>query len=119
MDTEQLKRILEALIMASSTPLNLERMLAVFPEDQQPEPASLREALAALAEDYTTSSLELKEVSSGFRFQVRKDFAEWVSKLWEEKPVPCWRPSPSWPTSNPSPAVKSRRFEVSASTHKL
>lgn len=87
MDTEQLKRILEALIMASSTPLNLERMLAVFPEDQQPEPASLREALAALAEDYTTSSLELKEVGSGFRFQVRKDFAEWVSKLWEEKPA--------------------------------
>ncbi|MEJ2362321.1 MAG: hypothetical protein P8Z75_13000 [Gammaproteobacteria bacterium] len=46
MDTEQLKRILEALIMASSTPLNLERMLAVFPEPQQPDKAQLREALA-------------------------------------------------------------------------
>jgi segregation and condensation protein B len=87
MDTEQLKRILEALIMASSTPLSLERMLAVFPEDQQPESTVLRESLTALAEDYAKSSLELKEVSSGFRFQVRKDYAEWVSKLWEEKPA--------------------------------
>lgn len=87
MDTEQLKRILEALIMASSTPLSLERMLAVFPEDPQPESTQLREALTALAADYATSSLELKEVSSGFRFQVRKDYAEWVSKLWEEKPA--------------------------------
>ena len=87
METEQLKRILEALIMASSTPLSLDRMLAVFPEDQQPPRDQLREALAALSEDFAKTSLELKEVSSGFRFQVRKDYAEWVSKLWEEKPA--------------------------------
>lgn len=87
METEQLKRILEALIMASSTPLNLERMLAVFPEGQQPEKEQLREALAVLAEDFANTSLELKEVSTGFRFQVRKDYAEWVGKLWEEKPA--------------------------------
>lgn len=87
MDTEQLKRILEALIMASSTPLSLDRMLAVFPEGQQPERDQLNEALTALAEDFAGTSLELKQVSSGYRFQVRKDYAEWVSKLWEEKPA--------------------------------
>lgn len=87
MEIEQLKRILEALIMASSTPLNLDRMLAVFPENQQPEKSELREALKALAEDFDGTSLELKEVSSGYRFQVRRDYAEWVSKLWEEKPA--------------------------------
>ena len=87
METEQLKRILEALIMASSTPVNMDRMLAVFPENQQPDPDQIREALDALAEDFANTSLELKEVSTGFRFQVRKDYAEWVSKLWEEKPA--------------------------------
>ncbi|MBI1423145.1 MAG: SMC-Scp complex subunit ScpB [Gammaproteobacteria bacterium] len=87
METEQLKRILEALIMASSTPLSMDRMLAVFPEDQQPEHETLREALTALAQDYAGTSLELKEVSTGYRFQVRKDYAEWVGKLWEEKPA--------------------------------
>lgn len=87
MDTEQLKRILEALIMASSTPLNMERMLAVFPENQQPSKDEIREALSALADDFADTSLELKEVSTGFRFQVRKQYAEWVGKLWEEKPA--------------------------------
>jgi len=87
MDTAQLKRILESLILASSTPLSLDRMLAVFPENQQPEKAELRNALVELAEDYATTSMELKEVSSGFRFQVRKEYAEWISKLWEEKPA--------------------------------
>lgn len=87
MDTEQLKRILEALIMASSTPLNLDRMLAVFPENQQPSKEEIREALSVLTEDYADTSLELKEVSTGFRFQVRKQYAEWVGKLWEEKPA--------------------------------
>jgi len=87
METEQLKRILEALIMASSTPLSLDRMLAVFPENQQPERAQVLEALAGLTEDFAGTSLELKEVSSGFRFQVRRDYAEWVGKLWEEKPA--------------------------------
>jgi len=87
METEQLKRILEALIMASSTPLSLDRILAVFPEDQQPARDQIREALDVLVQDFASTSLELKEVSSGFRFQVRKDYAEWVSKLWEEKPA--------------------------------
>ena len=87
MELDNLKRILEALIMASSTPINLDRMLAVFPEQNTPEPAQLRAALDALAQDYARTSVELKEVSSGFRFQVRKDYAEWVTKLWEEKPA--------------------------------
>lgn len=87
MELDNLKRILEALIMASSTPINLERMLAVFPENEQPERQQLREALDALAQDYAATSIELKEVSSGFRFQVRKEYAESVTKLWEEKPA--------------------------------
>lgn len=87
MELDNLKRILEALIMASSTPVNLERMLAVFPENEQPGHEQLRDALDALAQDYAGTSVELKEVSSGFRFQVRKEYAEWVTKLWEEKPA--------------------------------
>ena len=29
---------------------------------------------------------ELKRVASGYRYQVRQELAEWVSRLWEEKP---------------------------------
>ena len=87
MDAQELKPILESLIMASGKPLSLERMQAVFPEDKEPNKKVLREALKLLAKDYDGSSVELKEVSSGYRFQVRKDYATWVSKLWEERPA--------------------------------
>ncbi|MGD8784356.1 MAG: SMC-Scp complex subunit ScpB, partial [Thioalkalispiraceae bacterium] len=75
--------------MASSKPMNLDQMQSVFPEDAVPDKKLLRKALKLLGEDYdkNKSSVELKEVSSGFRFQVRKDFSEWISKLWEEKPA--------------------------------
>ncbi|MBT8433734.1 MAG: SMC-Scp complex subunit ScpB, partial [Gammaproteobacteria bacterium] len=29
---------------------------------------------------------ELKQVASGFRFQVRTDFETWIVRLWEQKP---------------------------------
>jgi segregation and condensation protein B len=89
MDEKKLKPILEALIMASSKPMSLDQMQAVFPEDAVPDKKILRKALKLLGEDYdkNKSSVELKEVSTGYRFQVRKDFSEWVSKLWEEKPA--------------------------------
>jgi len=73
--------------MASSKPMSLERIQLVFPDDAVPDKKVLRKALKLLGEDYAKSSVELKEVNSGFRFQVRKDYSEWVSKLWEEKPA--------------------------------
>lgn len=89
MEDKKLKSVLEALIMASSKPVSLERMQSVFPEDAVPDKKNIREILQSLAEDYNKnkSSIELKEVSSGYRFQIRKDYSEWVSKLWEEKPA--------------------------------
>ncbi len=87
MDEKKLKPILEALIMASSKPMNLDFMQSVFAEGEVPNKKTLRKALKLLGADYDKSSIELKEVSTGFRFQVRKDFSEWVSKLWEEKPA--------------------------------
>jgi len=87
MNQEELIPILEALIMASGAPLSVDRMLAVFDEKNRPDRKELNKALKALAAIYEGKSVELKEVSSGYRFQVRKDYAEWVSKLWEEKPA--------------------------------
>lgn len=87
MDEKKLKPILEALIMASSKPMSLDFMQSVFPENDVPDKKTLRKALKLLGTDYDKSSVELKEVSTGFRFQVRKDYSEWVSKLWEERPA--------------------------------
>jgi len=43
-------------------------------------------ALEELAGDYTERGLELKEVASGFRLQIRQEVHHWVSRLWEDRP---------------------------------
>jgi segregation and condensation protein B len=85
MDMEQLQKILEAALLAAGRPLDLDEMLALFPEQERPDRATLREALAALKERYATHAVELREVASGWRVQIRSDYAPWVSRLWEER----------------------------------
>lgn len=86
MDEAKLKQIVEGTLMAAGRPLNLDQILAVFEENEQPDKQTLRRVLHAVAEDYEDRAIELKEVASGFRFQVRPDFSTWVSRLWEERP---------------------------------
>ena len=42
--------------------------------------------MSQLAEDWQERGIELKEVSSGFRFQVRKEYSGWLGCLWSERP---------------------------------
>jgi len=46
----------------------------------------LRAALAVIAESCDGRGFELKELGSGWRFQVRQEMAPWVNRLWDEKP---------------------------------
>lgn len=47
---------------------------------------SIKEVIESLQQDYAGRAMELKEVASGFRFQVRQEYSEHVGKLWEERP---------------------------------
>lgn len=85
MNPQQLKNILEATLLAAGQPMNMEKLQEVFPEEACPEPDLLREALHALAEDCAGRGIELKEVGSGFRLQVKQEYAPWVARLSEEK----------------------------------
>ena len=85
-DGTSLKTIIEATLLAASRPLELDALAALFDEGAQPDHAALRAALAELEQDYAGRGIELREVGSGWRIQVRASFAPWVSRLWEEKP---------------------------------
>ncbi len=87
MNEEQLKRILEAMLMASTEPLSIERIQLAFGEETPVEKEEIQSALSGLAVDCEGRSFELKEVNSGYRYQVRKELAEWTNRLWEEKPA--------------------------------
>ena len=82
-----LQQIIEGAILAADTPLSIDHMIGLF-EVEQPSRAEIRDALEAIAESCEGRGFELKQVSSGYRFQVRTDYGEWVSRLWEERPPP-------------------------------
>ena len=87
MNNEELKQILEAVLFAADEPLNMNRLMSLFPEDGHPGRDAIKQAIAAIQDDYANRSLELKQVGSGYRFQVKQDYAHWSAKLWEERPA--------------------------------
>lgn len=86
MQDNLLKNIVEAALMASHEPLSISRLQALFDESDMPTVAAIQLALAALQDDTAGRGVELVEVASGFRYQVRNVCAPWVSRLWQERP---------------------------------
>ncbi|GLQ94868.1 SMC-Scp complex subunit ScpB [Dyella acidisoli] len=86
MQIEQLKPIIEAALMAASQPLTVAQLGELFVEEDEVDRAQIAMALEALAEDCQGRGVELKEVASGFRYQVRQDVHPWISRMWTEKP---------------------------------
>ncbi len=82
----KIKMIVEGLLLAAGKPLDLELMAAVFSEEERPDKTELRQVLDSISGDCSDRGFELKEVASGFRFQVKQDLSEWIAKLWEERP---------------------------------
>ena len=85
MELQQLKRIIEAALLASAHPLSLPQLAALFSENEAPSHEELARALEALGDDCAERGIELKEVASGFRYQVRQDVHPWVARLWTER----------------------------------
>ena len=103
MDKQQLCKILEAALMAYDKPLNVDKLMRLFAENNStvqqnrtdedqfsaavgPDRQDIVAALEEIQKNCENRGFELKEVSSGWRFQVREDTSYWVNKLWEEKP---------------------------------
>lgn len=84
MTAEKLQMIIEAALMAAGRPLTLSMLQNLFPEEEQPSTAEIKEALSVISEQYQRG-IELKEVASGYRFQAKAELSPWLSKLWEER----------------------------------
>ena len=86
MQIEQLKPIIEAALLASSQPMTVHQLGDLFNETDEVDHGQIARALEALSEDCNGRGVELKEVASGFRYQVRQDVHPWISRMWTEKP---------------------------------
>lgn len=80
------KQIIEAALLTAGRPLSLEELGELFDEGDRPEKEEIRQALTELEQDYEGRGMELKEVGSGFRIQVRAQYSPWVSRLWPDRP---------------------------------
>lgn len=87
MNDLQLKNIVEAALLAAARPLSIDQLLSLFDDNERPERADVRKAIDALREEFSGRGIEIKEVASGFRVQVRQELATWISRLWEERPT--------------------------------
>jgi len=85
MSPEAVRNVLEAALLAADGPLPVERLQQLFAGEEAVGRKEIRAALEALAGDYEGRGIELKEVASGFRVQVREQVAPWVNRLWEER----------------------------------
>ena len=81
----KLNVILEALLLSASRPINIDEMVKVF-DDPKPSKDDIRSALNQLDEDCIERGIELKQVASGYRLQVKQNLSAYVAKLWEERP---------------------------------
>jgi segregation and condensation protein B len=85
MEQDQLNRIIEAALLAAAQPLTVAQLSALFGEEEKPAPGAIETALEQLAEACAERGIELREVASGYRYQVRQDVHPWVARLWTER----------------------------------
>lgn len=87
MQQEKVVRIIEASLLSAASTLNKDRLLQLFSEEDKVKPADIDKALMQLIKECEQRGVELVEVATGFRYQARQDYAEWIARLWEEKPA--------------------------------
>lgn len=86
MKKDELICVLEAILISAEKPMSIDRMMNYFEPEQKASRANIRSALETLQERCDGRGFELVEVGSGFRYQTRIEYKEWVSKHWDEKP---------------------------------
>lgn len=85
MEQREIKHVIEAALLAAGRPLSLERISELFGRRGGPDRSAIKDALVELEADYEQRGIELKEVASGYRIQVRSRMNDWLTPLWEER----------------------------------
>ena len=85
MDPILIKRIVEAALLAANQPLTAVQLHGLFPLDEPAPEGSVVQALQALQAECEGRGVELVEVASGWRYQVKADVHAWVARLWTER----------------------------------
>ncbi|HSN71369.1 MAG TPA: SMC-Scp complex subunit ScpB [Steroidobacteraceae bacterium] len=86
MNEVELKHLIEATLLAAGRPVSTDQLAELFDERSRPTREEIRRAIAGLEGDYADRGIEVLEVASGWRIQVRPRCIDVVSRLWQERP---------------------------------
>ena len=86
MNELEMKYQFEAALLAAGRPLTAQYLAELFDERERPSVEQVINALQSLQQDYQERGIELVEVSSGWRIQIRNHCIDFVSRLWQERP---------------------------------
>lgn len=82
MDKDRLKRILQALLFSSDSPLTTAQIRTIFPELDKTQ---IDEALFEIENEYQAQPFFLKKVGGGFQFATQAEFAKYIEKMYDTK----------------------------------
>ena len=85
LDQTLVTRIVEAALLAANQPLSVVQLHGLFPLDEPAPEGSVETALVELQAACAERGVELVELASGWRFQVKADVHAWVARLWTER----------------------------------
>ena len=83
-DPAQIKRVLEAALLSSADPLPVADLRKMFDEEVGPD--VIRRMLEELRTEWAEKGVELVNVASGWRFQVRPHYQKFLDRLNPQKP---------------------------------
>jgi segregation and condensation protein B len=86
MSEHHIRNVLEAAMLAAGKPMSAAELVQLFDEDGRPDKAAITTALDELVALYADRAIELKETASGWRIQVRANYAREIGRLWPERP---------------------------------
>lgn len=79
MDRDELKPIIENLLLASDQPVSADLLYQTFLGRSNRE--DLQSILKELKEDYQSRNLQIVEVADGFQLCTRSEYSDWIRKL--------------------------------------
>jgi segregation and condensation protein B len=73
------KRVLEAALLSSSEPLNVQQLKRLFSGEVDAD--NIRKVLDQLKDEWADRSIELTSVASGWRFRVKPQYQEFLDRI--------------------------------------
>ena len=86
MEIAEIKHVVEAALLGAGRPLSLDQLGELFAAGSgYVERKTIRAALQELGNDYQGRGIELREVASGYRIQIRQSMTSRLAPLWEQR----------------------------------